>query len=1409
MPKPVGESIESDGPSYSQSYSGSGSFDSCSGSSYSSVEEYDNLTPKSSTIQNNVVPEASKGSSASAPAPAPATSFFGFIQGALNNLVPGAVKAEGEKEPVSVEAVESLGSNMSYTVSYSSSDDEGLSLQDSTVVTQKHENEEEEKESAFVRGRRTQKTEADLATERQNMFQTAPTRTYSAEKDTKDRYAPAATKRTPTVSNEVAIDLDSLSLDSRPASTLESRLGINNSSSIDLDATLDNAVENFRSLDSEVDLNSVDDDTEDSGIDPQDTLDTDVDLDSTFDTIDTMDSEDNLGSTDHSHESEVDVGSTDKANEGETVLSNSLSEQKVSTIHTADGAGEEEDFSSRAGSSDSASRGSKTSSVHEIESDSVGNVSVKLRAISGDSYGEEEQQHGIEIAIDLPEVDPSPQETDVGNEDFKENSKDDTKEVLINYSVSEDSGLMFSMPSGKDVDQLGDDESSASISEHSKYCTSSETDMSNADRSMAAANSSSPVLPETGEAIEEKSSKVDGNIERIHRLQVEAIMQDEEDEEFDFGNKAEESAGSKDNGSTEVSIEKNEANSNLQQDETSVKSERETLIAKLKAASLEKAKEKASLAEENTVIDTEEAKNLDEEDVFAKSVGRETFTDLDTQEAETTIPRGDGVEGLVNVQLTHSINDEDKNEKEGENYTGSEQAKIVEDKHGTETGDLTDVEAEEEIKYTDEDQEEVVDVEDKHGTETGDLTDVELEEAGAYKDEEQEKVINIDMDDAETLSKPVINTEDDDTEEAQDEKSEENEFSLIEKEVRSSAMEAEMAAVAAVAAVNAKLTVEKIIHQSEEEARARAEARVEAQRLRAEAQSEALRVRLEGAERGRLEKEAEALKLANEEEARICADEGALRRKAEEEAKAYSEKDVLEETKIADANEKVQQMFNNFTIVDDAHSEKIKGRVVIDDELKRHRSTLISKSTTSAWWTNPDSIRKKRDASEGETALLRKGTWFYEQLQQAEAIVDSTNCIKNNNEYKKSTELIGETKIWWDPRGRTKKTPTRVNSARTRRWFFDAHEQENEIDITTLAVTNEEETGFFQSQKRKVTNISGRNWLVESDKEEISEETEEKIVGEEQQVDKENKQPTESIEADAATIASNGISIDSNMSVLKQRISGTIRALDIGRSSSENSVSFKNPAPIVVPREPLQNGDEILKKHTKRRKALDFKQVELTPQIKDLIEGLKSDSIPRRSNACGTLKLMASQKKNTTMLGKTSGLIDALLFVAKETPGGADAEKDAILTSRHRALTTIALLCQPKENRRGLCENEQLITHLVETIKNGDGEARLHSCSSIAALAKTEENRDILAEQDLIEELAELLTSLREKPHESKGERMEVVGVPQSKTTTSQKIPASTRLNACAALLHLSKQCVVSVRLWDSFISFRESLSCD
>ncbi|GAF88541.1 unnamed protein product, partial [marine sediment metagenome] len=273
-----------------------------------------------------------------------------------------------------------------------------------------------------------------------------------------------------------------------------------------------------------------------------------------------------------------------------------------------------------------------------------------------------------------------------------------------------------------------------------------------------------------------------------------------------------------------------------------------------------------------------------------------------------------------------------------------------------------------------------------------------------------------------------------------------NEFSLIEKEVRSSAMEAEMAAVAAVAAVNAKLTVEKIIHQSEEEARARAEARVEAQRLRAEAQSEALRVRLEGAERGRLEKEAEALKLANEEEARICADEGALRRKAEEEAKAYSEKDVLEETKIADANEKVQQMFNNFTIVDDAHSEKIKGRVVIDDELKRHRSTLISKSTTSAWWTNPDSIRKKRDASEGETALLRKGTWFYEQLQQAEAIVDSTNCIKNNNEYKKSTELIGETKIWWDPRGRTKKTPTRVNSARTRRWFFDAHEQENEID---------------------------------------------------------------------------------------------------------------------------------------------------------------------------------------------------------------------------------------------------------------------------------------------------------------------------------------------------------------------------
>jgi hypothetical protein len=71
----------------------------------------------------------------------------------------------------------------------------------------------------------------------------------------------------------------------------------------------------------------------------------------------------------------------------------------------------------------------------------------------------------------------------------------------------------------------------------------------------------------------------------------------------------------------------------------------------------------------------------------------------------------------------------------------------------------------------------------------------------------------------------------------------------------------------------------------------------------------------------------------------------------------------------------------------------------------------------------------------------------------------------------------------------------------------------------------------------------------------------------------------------------------------------------------------------------------------------------------------------------------------------------------------------------------------------------------------------------------------MLAEKDgLIEELAKLLASLKESGLESLTDE-ERASMNMARVAAEKKIATSTRLNACAALLHLSKQCTVSVRI--------------
>lgn len=359
-----------------------------------------------------------------------------------------------------------------------------------------------------------------------------------------------------------------------------------------------------------------------------------------------------------------------------------------------------------------------------------------------------------------------------------------------------------------------------------------------------------------------------------------------------------------------------------------------------------------------------------------------------------------------------------------------------------------------------------------------------------------------------------------------------------------------------------------------------------------------------------------------------------------------------------------------------------------------------------------------------------------------------------------------------------------------RRWYFDTNEEESTTLLQKrtdkkLADSAERSWDIESDDRSQYGNVSTSQSVVRpqtsplrssktGDGTEVGRTEEKKTLGteEEKTLEQENSPYNKENSPDR---------VESAIDVLQKGISSTIYALDHGHLTPDHPVTFKNPVPNIGKRQQSRN-EEILSKHTTRRKPLDpyTTYQDPTPQVDELIQGALSESSARRSNACGTLKLMASQKKNAPMLCTAKGLLDALLHASKRS------ETETDQTIRNRALATISLLSQAKETRRVVCEHEKVLVYLSEIVKADEGEARLHACSTVAALAKTEENRDMLMDTDktLVREFSRILV---------KGKESGEGGAPLSKS--AHKILLSTRLNVCAALLHLSKQCTVSVKM--------------
>jgi hypothetical protein len=182
-------------------------------------------------------------------------------------------------------------------------------------------------------------------------------------------------------------------------------------------------------------------------------------------------------------------------------------------------------------------------------------------------------------------------------------------------------------------------------------------------------------------------------------------------------------------------------------------------------------------------------------------------------------------------------------------------------------------------------------------------------------------------------------------------------------------------------------------------------------------------------------------------------------------------------------------------------------------------------------------------------------------------------------------------------------------------------------------------------------------------------------------------------------------------------------------------VVFRHPYPLPPPPILPRPDSAIISSHDVKPTSLKFKIVEPDSDLAALIAASHDDSLIRRSNAVGALKVLASKESNRLKMCRTRGLLEGLLQACKEDAVDSDA-----LDARTRAVTTLLYLSEPKDNRLVCARHSGVLEVLVKVITEDTGEARLRACCCLATLAKTPQNRGLICNTEgLLRVLAELM----------------------------------------------------------------------
>ena len=288
---------------------------------------------------------------------------------------------------------------------------------------------------------------------------------------------------------------------------------------------------------------------------------------------------------------------------------------------------------------------------------------------------------------------------------------------------------------------------------------------------------------------------------------------------------------------------------------------------------------------------------------------------------------------------------------------------------------------------------------------------------------------------------------------------------------------------------------------------------------------------------------------------------------------------------------------------------------------------------------------------------------------------------------------------------------------------------------------------------------------------------------------------------------------------------------EAAKHKSSIKVQFRKPYPVPPQVAKPRPAQDIIADHTTGVPKRVARWSKPKPELDDLLAAVRGDSLHRRSNAIGALKILLTRDvKNQVILVRTTGFLEALVFACSEDIQSSP-EMEAALIARSRAVTTIMKVCGPKENRVLVMTEPGLPECLVKVVKEDTGEARAHACASLAMLSKTPKNRELMAgTDDLVNSLALVVKgtidpqispvfnedeksgigalSLDDDATEASAstygqQSSAVVNLYSSDSIRKQKVDKRTeyelqaKINACAVLMHLAKHCSVSVSFVD------------